>query len=112
MSAAVHFVIHSILPHRTPLGAKAGLGGGVTWQGCLEYLAEQISGLRHGEEETLRVPATELLQALQLALGLDPFSDGVELQGLRETDDRPGQCRLLCVAVDAGDERPIDLQDV
>jgi hypothetical protein len=62
--------------------------------------------------ETLSERTPVLDEELDSTLGLDALGQRGHAEVLREVDHRADHARVVDVLVDAGDERPVDLQDV
>src|SRR5436309_978978 len=110
MSAEVHELMRCSLHYAS---SRRSSGGVLTAFGRgQQHHTERRGILRMRQEESLGVLAPEFAQPVELAFGLDALGNRVELQRLRQPDDRTRERRLLRVAVDTDDERSIDLQDV
>src|SRR5687767_2790049 len=99
----------SVLPHwgsGSFLGAKRPLASGTEMRG------EQFGGHRMPDKESLGEVASESLEPAQLAAGLDPFGHDRETERTGQADDGFNDGRVLTVAVEAGHEAAVDLQEL
>ena len=71
-----------------------------------------LGGLRARVEVALRAIAAELAQALLLLARLDALGDDRQPDGVGHVDRRLDDRAVVGVAVDAGDERAVDLEHV
>src|SRR6185369_10227586 len=67
---------------------------------------------RAAEQEALELVAAMRAQQIELGVCLDAFGDDVDAEAVRQRDRRNGDCRVVGVAPDIGDEGAVDLQVV
>src|SRR4051812_50037668 len=89
---------------------------GITTSGTRGRLLRQRQRLvgrpRRGEQVALAEVAAQLLEDVELLVGLDALRDGLQTERVRQRDDRGGDRRVLWLAAGPRDESPLHPPDV